>query len=166
MGSWARPRQRTPDHQTLEEVSMATRYEPWALVSQLQNDINKVFGNFNDAESSSATADWIPAVDVLEYSDRFELLVDVPGVDPQAVEITLDNGVLTVSGQRQEEKRTGNDGALQQQRRERRQGRFYRRFILPDTADAEKVNATGRNGVLEISIPKHPKSQPRRITVS
>jgi HSP20 family protein len=146
--------------------SMATRYEPWALVSQLQNDINKVFGNLNDTESSSATAEWIPAVDVSEYADRFELLVDLPGVEPQSVEITLDNGVLSVSGQRHEERRTGNDGAPQQQRRERRQGRFYRRFILPDTADADKVNATGRNGVLEISIPKHPKSQPRRITVS
>jgi len=145
---------------------MATRYEPWALVSQLQNDINKVFGNLNDTESSSATAEWIPAVDVSEYADRFELLVDLPGVEPQSVEITLDNGVLSVSGQRHEERRTGNDGAPQQQRRERRQGRFYRRFILPDTADADKVNATGRNGVLEISIPKHPKSQPRRITVS
>ncbi len=146
---------------------MATRYEPWALVTQLQNDINKVFGNLNDSESSSATAEWVPAVDVYEYTDRFELLVDLPGVDPRSVEITLDNGVLTVAGQRQEEKSAGNgDTAPQQQRRERRQGRFYRRFILPDTADAEKVNATGRNGVLEISIPKHPKAQPRRITVS
>ncbi len=146
---------------------MATRYEPWAVVSQLQNDINKVFGNLNEYESSSATAEWVPAVDVLEYGDRFELLVDLPGVDPQAVEITLDNGVLTVAGQRQEEKRAGNnENAPQQQRRERRQGRFYRRFILPDTADAEKVNATGRYGVLEISIPKHPRSQPRRISVS
>jgi len=146
---------------------MATRYEPWALVSQLQQDINKVFGNLNEAESSSATAEWIPAVDVSEFADRFELLVDLPGVEPQSVEITLDNGVLTVAGERHEEKRAGTqDSVLQQQRRERRQGRFYRRFILPDTADAEKVNASGRHGVLEISIPKHPKAKPRRIAVT
>ena len=83
---------------------MATlRYQPWAVVSQLQNDINRVFGNLNDSESSSATAEWIPAVDVLEYADRFELLVDLPGVDSQAVEVTLDNGVLTLSGERRQE---------------------------------------------------------------
>ena len=59
-----------------------TRYEPWTVVSQLQNEINRVFGNLHDPESSSATAEWIPAVDVREYTDRFELLADVPGVDP------------------------------------------------------------------------------------
>jgi HSP20 family protein len=143
------------------------RYEPWGVVSQLQNEINRVFGNLNDAESSSATSEWIPAVDVREYSDRFQLLLDVPGVESKDVEITLDNGVLTVSGNRTEEKTVGSNGAEQpqQQRIERRLGRFYRRFILPDTADAENVNASGRNGVLEIVIPKQPKAQPRRITV-
>ncbi len=143
------------------------RYEPWAVVSQLQNEINRVFGNLNDGESSSATSEWSPAVDVREYSDRFQLLLDVPGVEPKDVEITLDNGMLTVSGTRSEEKTVGSNGVEQpqQQRIERRLGRFHRRFILPDTADAENVNASGRNGVLEIMIPKQPKAQPRRITV-
>jgi len=143
------------------------RYEPWNVVSQLQSEINRVFGNLSDTDSNSATSEWSPAVDVREFSNRFQLLLDVPGVDPKDVEITLDNGVLTVSGTRSEEKAVGTNGAEQpqQQRLERRLGRFYRRFILPDTADADNVNATGRNGVLEIVIPKQPKAQPRRITV-
>jgi len=143
------------------------RYEPWNVVSQLQNEINRVFGNLSDTDSNSATSEWSPAVDVREFSNRFQLLLDVPGVDPKDVEITLDNGVLTVSGTRSEEKAVGTNGAEQpqQQRLERRLGRFHRRFILPDTADADNVNATGRNGVLEIVIPKQPKAQPRRITV-
>lgn len=149
---------------------MATmRYQPWAVVSQLQDEINRVFGNLNDEESSSATAQWVPAVDVREYSDRFELLVDLPGVEPQGVEITLDNGVLTLSGERREERASGSgetDSEIQQERRERRQGRFYRRFILPDTADADNVKAQGRHGVLEISIKKHAKAQPKRIAVT
>jgi len=143
------------------------RYEPWNVVSQLQSEINRVFGNLSDTDSNSATSEWSPAVDVREFSNRFQLLLDVPGVDPKDVEITLDNGVLTVSGTRSEEKAVGTNGAEQpqQQRLERRLGRFHRRFILPDTADADNVNATGRNGVLEIVIPKQPKAQPRRIAV-
>jgi HSP20 family protein len=144
------------------------RYEPWNVVSQLHNEINRVFGNLNDTEGSSATSEWTPAVDVREYSDRFQLLLDVPGVEPKDVEITLDGGVLTVSGHRREEKAVGAGGTEQpqQQRIERRLGQFHRRFILPDTADAENVNASGRHGVLEITIPKQPKAQPRRITVT
>ena len=124
------------------------RYEPWNVVSQLQSEINRVFGNLSDTDSNSATSEWSPAVDVREFSNRFQLLLDVPGVDPKDVEITLDNGVLTVSGTRSEEKAVGTNGAEQpqQQRLERRLGRFYRRFILPDTADADNVNANGRNG--------------------
>jgi HSP20 family protein len=145
----------------------AARYEPWNVVSQLQNEINRVFGNLNDTDSNSATYEWSPAVDVREFSDRFQLLLDVPGVESKDVEITLDNGILTVAGNRAEEKSVGANGTEQpqQQRIERRLGRFYRRFILPDTADAENVNASGRNGVLEILIPKQPKAQPRRIAV-
>ena len=144
------------------------RYEPWTVISQLQNEINRVFGNVNDGESSSATAEWAPAVDVIEYVDRFELLVDVPGVEPKQVEITLDNSVLTLSGERRDQQTVDKNGSSepQQQRRERRLGRFHRRFILPDTVDAEKVTATGRDGVLSISIAKQAKAQPRRICVN
>ena len=143
------------------------RYEPWTVVSQLQNEINRVFGNVQDSESSSATADWMPAVDVNEYPDRFELLADIPGVDPKQVEITLDNSVLTISGERRDEQTVQSNGEneMQQQRRERRIGRFHRRFILPDTVDAEKVRAMGQNGVPAITIAKHAKAQPRRISV-
>lgn len=152
---------------TEEDPVMAVmRYEPWNVVSQLQSEINRVFGNLNDTDSSSATSEWSPAVDVREYPDRFQLLLDVPGVEPKDVEITLDNGVLSVSGNRSEEKAVGNGAEQpQQQRIERRLGRFHRRFILPDTADGENVNASGRNGVLEIVIPKQPRAQPRRIAV-
>src|SRR5579871_515363 len=152
MARWAAPRfvastrGRLSSIRSIGGLVMATtRYEPWGVVSQLQSEINRVFGNLNDGDSSSATAEWSPAVDVLEYSDRFQLLLDVPGVEPKEVEITLDNGVLTISGIRNEEKtvETAVSERPQQQRIERRFGRFHRRFILPDTVDAENVNASG-----------------------
>ena|ERR1700733_4869932 len=145
-----------------------SKYEPWNVMSHLQGEINRIFSNANDANagSSSATADWAPPVDIYEYADRFEIFVDVPGVDPKAVEITLDNDVLTLSGQRSlTERSNGDDEQLLRQRSERGQGRFYRRFILPETVDTERVSAKGRNGVLELTIAKQAKAQPRRITV-
>ena len=150
-------------------MAIMMRREPWAVISQLQDEINRAFGSLEQPESSSATADWVPAVDVREYADRFELLVDLPGVDPQSVEITLDNGVLSLNGERRDASRVesgnqANDGL--QQRNERRLGRFHRRFVLPDTADADTVKASGRHGVLEISIAKQQKAKPRRIAVS
>jgi HSP20 family protein len=146
-----------------------SRYEPWNVVSQLQSEINRVFGNINNTDSNSATSDWSPAVDVREYSDRFQLLLDVPGVEPKDVEITLDHGVLSVAGNRTEENAAPSAKSgepAHQQRNERPLGRFHRRFILPDTADAENVQASGRHGVLEIVIAKQPKAQPRRIAVT
>jgi len=78
-----------------------SKYEPWNVMSHLQGEINRIFSNADTANaSSSATADWSPPVDIHEYADRFEIFVDVPGVEPKAVEITLDNGVLTLSGER------------------------------------------------------------------
>lgn len=141
------------------------RYEPWRGMGQLQEDINRLFSSWDNNESSSALADWVPSVDINEYDDSFQLFVDVPGVDPKDVEITLDSGVLTISGERNVMKHADNESMIQR-RTERARGRFYRRFILPDTVDADNVKASDRNGVLEISIPKQAKAQPRRIEVA
>jgi HSP20 family protein len=140
-------------------------YDPFFSVRQLQDDINRAFRGWSSDDSSGATADWIPAVDINEFDDRFQLFVDVPGVDPKDVEITLEGGVLTITGNRfiQAEKADEN---VVRRRAERGTGRFYRRFILPETVDADKVKAKDRHGVLEISIPKQAKAQPRRIEVA
>jgi HSP20 family protein len=142
-----------------------TRYEPWNLASQLQDEINRVFSNVANADSSAATAAWVPAVDINELNDRFELFVDLPGVDTDKVEITLEDGILTLSGERADRQRKDGEEVLRT-RAERGHGRFYRRFVLPDTADANGVTATGRNGVLEIAIPKQAKALPKRIKVA
>ncbi len=141
------------------------RYEPWNALNQLHGQLSRLFdGEIDrDAATSAATADWIPSADIEEYADRFVLKLDVPGVDLAAVEITLDKGVLSLSGERAKDA-SGKD--VQRSRVERPHGRFHRRFTLPDTADAAGVHATGRNGIVEVTIPKQPKAQPRRIQVA
>ena len=140
------------------------RYDPWGI-GQLQSEINRLFGSFGDSESSGATAGWVPAVDIYEHDDRFELYMDLPGVDPANVDITLEAGVLTVSGERAHHA-PRNDDAGDLRRHERGQGRFYRRFLLPDTVDSDRVKAADRHGVLELTIPKQAKALPRRIKVA
>ena len=141
------------------------RYEPWGFVNQLHGEINRLFDrgySGQDRESGLTASDWIPAVDIKEEDNRFLIHADVPGVDPKDIEITMEDGILTLKGERKSETREERDGY---RRVERVSGQFFRRFTLPDTADAEGVTAKGSNGVLEISIPKQPKAQPRRITV-
>ncbi len=90
------------------------------------------------------------------------LRADVPGVDPGDIEVNMENGVLTVAGQRHEEK-TDEHGGMH--RVERISGRFYRRFSLPDTANADEISAKSKDGILEVVIPKQAAVQARRITV-
>ena len=141
-----------------------TRYEPWALHREMLNEFSRLFdrAGSND-ESVSAVAEWAPAVDIEEHADKYVLHADVPGVDPAAIEITLENGVLTLSGAR--DKAVEQKG-VESRRIERVAGRFLRRFTLPESVDAEAVKASGRHGVLEIVIPKREAAKPRKITVN
>lgn len=123
------------------------RFEPWSLVDRIQRDTSRT---------------WVPAVDIFEEQDRFVVHADLPGVKPADIEVHMENGVLTVSGERQREERSDYDGVA---RIERVSGRFVRRFTLPDTADSDAIKATSSDGILEISIPKQAVVQPRRITV-
>ena len=109
------------------------------------------------------TSHWRPAVDIKEEADRFVIMADLPGVDPGDIEITMENGVLSIKGERKSEIRDEKEGY---KRVERVSGTFYRRFSLPDSADAERIAAKGKDGVLEVSLPKHEKVQPRRIAVN
>ena len=143
------------------------RYEPWNLYKQLQSEINKIlesnlYGVAEEDNSNVVTSHWTPAVDIKEDKDAFVLFADIPGVDPANIEITMDNGVLTIRGERPAET---DEERADFKRMERARGTFYRRFSLPDSADAQGISARGRNGVLEITIPKQEKLHPRKITV-
>ncbi len=140
------------------------RYSPLG-VSELQNQINRLFSDWDNIDSSAATAGWIPTVDIQEFDTRFQLYVDVPGVNPDNIDITLNNGVLTISGERERPSMPEGESTINR-RNERGHGQFHRRFILPDTVDADNVKASNHNGVLEISIPKQAKAQPRRIKIA
>ena len=146
---------------------LLTRYEPWSAMRQLQNEMSRVFDNaVAGAEDSSnvVTSRWTPAVDIREDAERFTITADVPGVEPKDIEVTMENGVLTIKGERKLE--TSDEGDNGYRRVERVYGGFYRRFTLPDTADADAISAVGKHGVLEVVIPKRAALQPRRITVT
>jgi HSP20 family protein len=123
------------------------RFEPWSLVDRNHRGSNR---------------NWVPAVDIFEETERFVVRADVPGVNAADIELNMDNGVLSVAGERASEDRKEVDGIS---RFERVSGRFQRRFTLPETADADGIKAKSSNGILEISIPKQATVQARRITV-
>ena len=141
------------------------RYEPWSVVNRLHQSLDQFFNeSFNSPEaSSSPNVTWVPRVDIHEEKDRFVVSADVPGVEPKDIDITADNGVLTVRGERRAEKRETENGY---ERIERVSGSFVRRFRLPEGANTELIAAKQTNGVLEVTIPKTPAAQPRKISIS
>ena len=140
-----------------------TRFEPWSIVDLLHRDFDRIaLSRFSDDENENPIANWVPAVDIVEEKDRFVLHADVPGVDSKDIDVSMDAGVLTVTGERKTENVSEEKGF---RRVERASGRFFRRFNLPDTADAKSITAKSGNGILEVSIPKLPEVQARRISV-
>lgn len=139
------------------------RYEPrYSGLGLLNRLLNDDFDSLARREADTA-ADWTPAVDIREEADNYLLTADLPGVKPEDIDITMENGVLTIQGKRDEETRSETEGY---KRYERIRGSFMRRFALPDTANGEDIKAETRHGVLEVTIPKHPQVQAKKISVT
>ncbi len=135
------------------------RFEPWSMIDLISRDLDR---RPLPGAAKAVTADWVPAVDIVEEKDHFLLQADLPGVDSADIEVSMDEGVLRITGERHSENRGESKGV---KCIERTSGRFDRRFSLPETADAEHIRAKSSNGILEVAIPKLPAVQARRITV-
>lgn len=143
---------------------MIQRYDTHPVLNRFQNQMNRFLDDaINESQdTTSATAEWSPQIDIMEYDDRFELYADMPGISTSAIELSLENNVLTVMGER-------NKLAINDQQRhvrfERPIGKFHRQFVLPNVADMDDITATSNDGVLQIIIKKKAEAKARKIKV-
>ena len=143
------------------------RWEPLRELNSLQSEMNRLFNTVFDTPSNSSGGNvlrrWMPAMDLVESGDHFVLRADLPGMGEDDVNIELEDGVLTVSGERKAEHEETKEGF---HRVERSFGRFSRSLTLPQGVDPEAVTASFDRGVLEIRIPKPEQRKPRKIAIN
>lgn len=142
------------------------RWEPTRELSSLQSDVNRLFNTFFDTPAAGNAATmrrWIPAMDLVETQDHFILRADLPGLAEGDVSIELEDTVLTVSGERKVEHEEHEEGYY---RVERATGAFSRSLTLPEGVNADSIEASFANGVLEIRVPKPEARKPRKVSIS
>lgn len=142
------------------------RRNPLSLVDYMQNEFDKLHNHSvltnTDDNGNVVTSDWAPAVDIKEEDNCYLITADIPGVKPEAIEVNMEDGVLSIKGERESKTEEERENY---KRIERSHGVFYRRFTMPDNANAEKISAKSEHGVLEVSIPKKEATQARKISV-
>jgi len=146
---------------------LVRRTDPFRDLTVMRRTMDDLFnrtfaGYVGDADSGETMASWTPARDVVETEDRVLLRAELPGLTENDVEITVENNVLSLRGEKKFEHEE-TEGAYR--RIESRYGSFYRSFTLPSTVDQERIGASFRNGVLEITLPKAEKAKPKKIAV-
>jgi HSP20 family protein len=141
------------------------RFDPFRDMTTLRDKMNRLFedtfaqrGEDKDMISSA----WLPAVDIFESDQELVLTAEVPGIEEKDIEISLENNVLSVRGERKFEKETKEENY---HRIERSYGTFYRSFTLPNYVDPEKINAVHENGVLKIRMGKKPELKPKKVKI-
>ncbi|MEN8167876.1 MAG: Hsp20/alpha crystallin family protein [Pseudomonadota bacterium] len=139
------------------------RYEPWLMLHDFNREMDRLMRT-QQQEQANPVNSWIPAVDIREEKDQFSLSVDLPGVDPKTIEVSMEKGVLEISGERKVLAAKDEERHYHQQ--ERVEGSFKRRFKLPESADETEITAKSEHGVLEVVIKKRLEQLPRRITIT
>ena len=142
------------------------RYDPFRDLRTLQEEVNRLFSTNltrGFGEEGIGRGAWNPSVDIYENKDQIVLEAELPGMNREDFELTVENNVITLRGERQFEKKDDSDNY---HRVERSYGSFTRSFTLPQTVSAEGANAEYRNGVLRVTLPKREETKARRIKIS
>lgn len=147
-------------------MSNLTRWNPLNELEDLMNRYNRIFGltRAGDREVSDlfSRSDWAPAVDIKETDDAYLIEAELPGLSKEDVKVTVDDGVLTIQGERKQEEESSDKKI---HRVERFYGSFMRRFSLPDNVDEGSVKARFKDGVLTLSVKKAEPKEPKAIEV-
>jgi HSP20 family protein len=138
------------------------RWDPWGELAALQRDVNELFGRSVGSNVTRSGA-FVPPIDAYTTDEGFVIRVELPGVRPDEVDIAVQDGVLTVSGERFGDAEVKDDNWL---RRERYVGQFERSFTLPEGTDPDAISASFEHGLLELRVPHPPEQQPRRVKIS
>jgi HSP20 family protein len=132
----------------------------------MSDQLNRFFSRQDTQRSNGkeimTVAEWTPSVDISETEDEFHIKAELPEVKKEDVQVTLDNGVLILQGERKEERE---EKGRKVHRIERSYGRFVRSFALPDLVDTAKVKAEFKDGILHLHLPKSEKARPKAIEV-
>ena len=134
---------------------------PWDGFETLRRRMDRLFDDYSRGDSSEPSR-WWPQVDVSEAPEQFILHAEIPGMDKKDIKITLQDNVLTLSGEKKLERE---DKERNYHLLERSHGQFSRSFTLPSKVDDGKIKASFRNGVLEIELPKAPQAKTREIEI-
>ena len=142
-------------------------WSPFGDVWDLQDEVNRLFRSFGTGlarrgEDSGETALWAPSVDIAEDKESVKITAELAGMKQNEVKINVENGVLTLKGERRFSDETKKENYC---RVERSYGAFSRAFTLPPTVDAEKIKATMKDGLLEILVPKKEEAKPKEIQI-
>src|ERR1700756_2864931 len=138
--------------------------QPFRGATTLQEQINRIFGDgARTSHEESNLTPWTPAVDIYETENELVVKADLPDVNPQDLDIRVENNILTIRGERKFENKVNEENYL---RVERAYGAFSRSFSLANSVKSEAIKADYQNGVLTLSIPKREEAKPKQIKVN